>query len=924
MTRINYTYIVIGLFLLLLAGFVVWIILTIGNTGDSTNPNSSIPSNLTVTHTVGPVTKDFGDNVFTKSFSENVFTEDSFTIKKSSKSLNNEYNFFDVIPKAAYTSSITISGQGTINWGDGVTVNVDNKTPTLVNHVYQSEGSYTVIIKGKFTVLGLTTNDNPSSNVIGNLTVTDVVCGSGNSFTTLICNSPVQTFTGLTKLPNLTEFQLGQNTIELDFNNYPKLTAVGLSDKGYGGDFDISTLRTSITSVYLNDNNITSVTNLSNLPNLVNLFLNKTSISTLDLSSNKKLQQLGLDSTNITSLGFISNTDNPNITYLDISNCNDIDSLTDTALKQFTNIKTLILNDLTNLVGEIDLTGLTSIISLSFKGCTEATNITVNGCTKLVSLDVTGCEKITGLSATGCKVLTNVIVKGCFDLTDINFANCTALTLATIDFQTDLIQTSTDPIPLADLTLTNCTSVINLDLTKCENMSALDITGCTNISELLLIDCNSLNNSDVGGTIIKSKCPNVTKIKLTGSAVTNLDVSGLQKLVQVVFNGSAVLSLDASDCPVLTDADVGTNPEITTLDVSGCPSLIALYTYTCPKLTSININNCSKLTLSSLGTISDANPDLESFTCNNCLGITTLDLHNLDKLETLTFTGCSNITTLNLSGCSNASLGITSTIIFNNCPKLSILDVSNCVLDDDFAITSQYLTSVTANNTNIWNLNFNNSANLISVTANECNELRNVYLGNCSKLTTLNITDCTNALFTSLGLAGLAELTTLNLIGCDNLLIYSSDIKDNCPKLSVLDVSGCLLSTSEDFAITSANLTSVSANNTVIVDLDLNTSVNLTQASVLGCPDLQNVYLSGCTKFSSLNITSSINVRDIQLNNCNMNQGSADALVGQIDAFVSPYSGPKNLVIQNQTGGRTINTTGTVWGNLRGKGWTIS
>lgn len=901
MTQINYTYVVIGLFLLLLAGFVVWIILTIGNTGDSTNPSSSIPSNLTVTHTVGPVTKSFSENVFGDNISKS-FAENSFTIKKSSKSLNNEYNFFDVIPKAAYTSSITISGQGTINWGDGVTVNVDNKTPILVNHVYQSEGSYTVIIKGKFTVLGLTTNDNPSSNVIGNLTVTDVICGSGNSFTTLICNSPVQTFTGLTKLPNLTEFQLGKNTIELDFNNYPKLTAVGLSDKGYGGDFDISTLRTSITSVYLNDNNITSVSNLSNLPNLVNLFLNKTSISTLNLSSNKKLQQLGLGDTNITSLGFISETENPGITYLDISNCTAISNLGD--ITKFAGLKTLIMDGLTGFTGPIVLSGLSVITSLSLKGCKEATNITVNGCTKLVSLDVTGCEKITGLSATGCKLLTNVIVKDCYLLSDMNFSNCSALTLGTINFQTDLLNPPSTTIPLVQLILNNCTSVINLDLSKCAALSSLDISGCDNISELILNECSGLNDSAIGGTIIKSNCPNLTKLKMSEVGIDSLDVSGLQKLVQVVVNSEQITTVITKDCPVLGDLDVDTSPNLEKLDASNCPNLVALYTYVSgggnDKLKEIDISNCPKITLTTFGFVNLTT--LETLNITNCTGITNLNTSGCTALTSLTFTGCSNITTLNLSGCSNASLGITSTIIFNNCPKLSILDVSDCVLNLDFGFTSQYLTSVTANNTNIWDLDFHDSSNLISVTADTCNQLRNVYLYNCSKLTTLNITDCANTLFTSLSLGGLSELSTLNLSGCTKLTnITSANIADNCPKLSILNVSNCILN--DDFAITSQYLTSVTADNTNVWDLDFHDSSKLTTVSADNCLYLQNVYLT----------------------NCNMTQNSANALATQINSFTSYLSDlPREISIINQTG-RIIDVSGAVWDSLRaaGKDWEI-
>lgn len=838
MTQINYTYVVIGLFLLLLAGFVVWIILTIGNTGDSTNPNSSIPSNLTVTHTVGPATKSFGED-FSKSFSDNIsksfnegFAKNSFTIKKLSKSLDNEYNFFDVIPKAAYTSSITISGQGTINWGDGVTVNVDNKTPTLVNHIYQSEGSYTVIIKGKFTVLGLTTNDNPSSNVIGNLTVTDVVCGSGNSFTTLICNSPAQTFTGLTKLPNLTEFQFGQNTIELDFNNYPKLTAVGLSDKGYGGDFDISTLRTSITSVYLNDNNITSVTNVSNLPNLVNLFLNKTSINTVDLSANKKLQQLGLSDTNITSLSFISPTNNPAITYLDISNCTAIDTLSD--ITQFTGLKSLILDGLTGFDSELDLSGLSLLTSLSLKGCTEATGITVNGCIKLVSLDATGCEKITSLNATGCKLLTNVIVKDCFLLNTMNFSGCSALTLETINFQTDLINPPSTIIPLTTLNLNNCTSVVNLNLSDCASLATFDITGCSGISELLLIGCSNLNNADVGGTIIKTNCPNVTKVKLGGTSVTSLDVSGLQKLTQVVFNGSGV-TLNASNCPVLTDVDVNTSANFTILNASNCPNLIALYIYGCPDLENINISNCPKLTLSTLSFVGLEKLNILNVT--NCTGITSLNLSGCIELgkdltlnNGLIFNGCSNITNLNLNGC--VELNMTSTVINDNCPKVSILDVTSCKFGDlqTFTISSNYLTVVTLSDTNIVNLELNDCPLLITVIANSCTVLSNISFTN---------------------------------------------------------------------------------------------SNNLTQLSITGCTSVTGLDLHGHTKFTNLNITGAKNITDIDLEDCDMTQITANAVATQIYNFSSPPVGFKTMKIQTQTNG-TIVTTSELWTNLITLGWSFS
>ena len=253
-------------------------------------------------------------------------------------------------------------------------------------------------------------------------------------------------------------------------------------------------------------------------------------------------------------------------------------------------------------------------------------------------------------------------------------------------------------------------AITNLDLSGMEKLEYVD---CSNnlITEINLNNCPNLKQLYANVNRISllhiENCKNFLILQAYQNKIRTIDVSNLPKLYYLDLRLNSLTEAKFSNCPELRVAALGDN-ELMSLELKGLPELYSLGCYS---------NNISSLDLSEL-------PKLDMLECydNN---IATLDLSANPKLATLT---CQNnlISELNIEGCSAlkkldcANNRLSGSLDTSAYPQLYILhcggnDISELVIKDNTA-----LTDVECANTKITSLDIAALTELVSLKANDC------------------------------------------------------------------------------------------------------------------------------------------------------------------------------------------------------------
>lgn len=219
-----------------------------------------------------------------------------------------------------------------------------------------------------------------------------------------------------------------------------------------------------------------------------------------DVNFEQTLIVLGLDVN--PANGSVPTANISGVTFLNVSNKN-ISSLT--GIQAFTSLQTLYCygNPLTSL----DVSGLTSLVTLySFDNLLE-TSLNANGCISLVTLYSYNNPQQTSLNANGCVSLDTLY---CYN------------------------NPSTTNPQLTSLNVGGCTALKYL---QCYNniLPSLDVSGCTQLLHLYA-DRNKLACVNV------DFCPSLQQLYLFNNELTGLDVSGCPNLIQMQAHNNPNLS----------------------------------------------------------------------------------------------------------------------------------------------------------------------------------------------------------------------------------------------------------------------------------------------------------------------------------------------------------------------------------------------
>ena len=494
-------------------------------------------------------------------------------------------------------------------------------------------------------------------------------------------------------------------------------------------------------------------------------------------------------------------------------------------------VKLLIVPGLYNITDVTGLNSFSNLQSLSFKN-NPITTLNLNALTDLESLSITNLFFLETLNINSLgNLITLDVINAPRLISSLNVSNC--LKLKTLNLVLTSMKTL-DVSGLAELTELNCPfnylTNLNLNgltkLTKlnCSNNGITNLTlmGLTNLKEL---DCSSNQLTNLNGISTQIK-----KLNCAANLLTN-------------FNINALTNLTEFDC---------SNNMITAINVNGLSNL-SKFNCSGNKITAINIDSLSNLTAFSCGnnkltTIAISNlTNLLSIDCSGNGELTSVSLSNLTSLEEFKVAG-------NLNPNANPTDKLTS-LSLSGLPNLQKLDCRNGFLTSLDLNGLTNLTELNCSRNQITNLNLNNLPNLqkLDCTANpietlNASNLTSLLELNCgngyiidgqliSKLTSLDVSGCTNLKKID---CSFNVLSSINLTGLINLEeLYCDGGGNKLGKLTTLNLNGLV------------NLKMLSCTNHKLASLNVS---NLTNLKYINCSynDLASLDLSGLLKLEKL------------------------------------------------------------------------
>lgn len=186
------------------------------------------------------------------------------------------------------------------------------------------------------------------------------------------------------------------------------------------------------------------------------------------------------------------------------------------------------------------------------------------------------------------------------------------------------------------------------------------------------------------GIIQQNEADNVVRLSdlYYGNRVYIQSIEGIKSftnLTELYLFGTSVSAVDLSDMTSLIALSVITNPQLASLNISGCTSLITMSSENNSILNyNLQSNSLKTLYISNLNSTQPINninlslcPNLKSLEINK-INIQSLDFSNMSNLEWLQIRNSSSTNSINLTGCINLNnLGIYS------CNALTTLQLHN-------------------------------------------------------------------------------------------------------------------------------------------------------------------------------------------------------------------------------------------------------
>ncbi|KAL2341826.1 hypothetical protein Fmac_009766 [Flemingia macrophylla] len=592
-----------------------------------------------------------------------------------------------------------------------------------------------------------------------------------------------------------------------------------------------------ITELELCGTAITSFPSISSLPKLTYLYLSDCKeIEKLDLLSKflKKLKFSHCSSlkdisvvseeiiifelcgSSITSFSSISSF--PKLTYLDLSDCKEIERL----------------NVHAKSLKELYLNGCSSLKKISVAS-DELTRLNLEGMSNLESLNVNSrslvlvvSEEITQLSLTSTAITSFSSISSLPKLTYLDLSDCKKIERLGLHSKS-----------LRKLKLSRCSSlkeistvseeIIGFELCSTSITSFSSISSFPKLTYLNLIDCKEIERLDLHSKSLRelylNGCSSLKEISVTSDELIRLDLDRMSKLESLKVNSRSFINLYLCDCSSIKEISV-TSDELTTLALEGrrkleilnvnSRSLIRLLLKGCSSLKEISVvsKEITKLSLSGTAITSflsiSSFPKLTNLDLEDCKEIKRLDFHS-KSLRELKLKGCSslkeisvaldNLTILDLSG-----TAITSFLSISSLPKLTNLNLKDCKEIERLDLHSKSLTTLILNGCsslkeisvaldNLIELDLSGTAITSFLSTSSLPKLTNLYLKYCQEierldfhsksLTTLILNGCSSLKEISVALDNLIEL---DLSG---IAITSFKVSSSLPKLTNLYLKYC-------------------------------------------------------------------------------------------------------------------------------------
>ncbi|MBQ1338087.1 MAG: hypothetical protein IIY32_07170, partial [Thermoguttaceae bacterium] len=354
------------------------------------------------------------------------------------------------------------------------------------------------------------------------------------------------------------------------------------------------------------DNEMTSL-NVSGLANLTSLTSKNNDFTSLDVSTNKKLNRL--DIAGCASLASLTATKLA-LTYLDVSGCSALETL----------------NCSNNSINRLLLAGCTGLKDL--RCFMNALDDTRTG-NVYYGLDVSTCSALETLWCYN-NTLTSIDVSNNPNLVTLNMTGCLCSSLA----------------------LPENGKLKNLYCSS-NRLQSLDLSACPEIASVVCFT-NELTSLNVSG------CDGLTSLNCHDNPIQSLDVAGLANLGTLFANECQLTELDLTGCTALGTLWLNGNP-VSSLSLEACPNLALLNLEGCENLTELDASGAKIYRLVATGCSSLESIDLsnnapkESYYKNSiiialsCPALQTIDASNT-PVKTVQATNSASLAELNLSG----------------------------------------------------------------------------------------------------------------------------------------------------------------------------------------------------------------------------------------------------------------------------------
>ncbi|CAM1345258.1 hypothetical protein [Tenacibaculum amylolyticum] len=676
-----------------------------------------------------------------------------------------------------------------------------------------------------------------------------------------------------------------------DANFEAALNTLGYDD--LLGDGQVPTaLIEVITTLELNNQNISDLTGINDFVALESLKLQYNNLTSLDVSSLVNLRILWAANGNIFNTIDVSNNTALEDFRIRQYTGTSIDISANTALTRFACTSCdLVTVDTSNNP------------NLSFLDLwdSDITSIDVSSNTNLATLDVAYTD-LSELDLSLNTGLTNLIAHDITTLTSLNIKNGANTSITGFN-------TSGTPVPciLVDDATYSTTNWTNIDATSTfsntycnytaipdanfeaalEALGYDDISGDGQVPTALIEVITVLNVSNKNISDLTGIEDFIALIDLTANAnsITSIDISQNVDLETLIIGANDLTVLDISNNTLLKRLDVLYN-DITALDTSNNPSLVTLKAYN-TDVTSYDFSN---------------NPLLEKVEIYNNNALTTLDVSNLSQLDDLRINN-TGISVLDLSNTPNLriirasdsniqslDLSIQTSLIHvyvDNTP-INYLNVKNgnntnftqfhadgtpnlnCVVVDDATYSTTNWTNVDVGMafsdtfcryTTIPDANFETRLN--SLGYDDIAADGQVPTALIEVITTLDISNQNIA-----NLTGIEDFTALVDLNVNTNLLTSLDLSNNT-NLQTLNFDNNNITTLNLGTI--SNLTSIEGRYNQLSTIDLSQNANLTfinlrdnlftSVDVSNNPLLETINLRGCSNLTSIDISNNTNVK---------------------------------------------------------------